>query len=393
MKGHLEARGKNTWSIVLELGRDADGARTRRRHTYHGPKRAAEQEMTRLLREIDTGTYIEPERLTVAQYLERWLKDSVEPNVAPRTAERYATIVRKHLVPALGHHPLTKLFPLHVSDYYSEALKTGRVDDTGGLSAQTVLHHHRVLREALQQAVKWQLVLRNVADAVDPPRPERKEMQSLDEKQTAALLQKARGTRMYLPILLAVTTGLRRGELLALRWSDVDLDSAKLAVCRSLQATKTQGLIFREPKTQRSRRVVSLMPITVDALKKHKREQDTRRMQFRKSYADGDLVFAGITGQVWHPSSFTGAWHRFTEKNDVSIRFHDLRHSHATQLLRQGIHPKIVSERLGHSTIGITLDTYSHVLPDMQEEAAIRMDGALRAAITKARRRAPKVVS
>ena len=188
MKGHLEQRGDSVWTAVIELGRDTSGRRVRRRYTFHGAKRQAEKELTRLLRELDTGTYVDGGRMAVSEYLEQWLRDYVHTNVAPRTSERYEQIVRLHLVPALGHHALSQLKPLHIAAYYAESLRTGRKDGKGGLSAQTVLHHHRVLREALNQAVRWQLLARNPADAVEPPKPERQQMQVLDEKQTIALL-------------------------------------------------------------------------------------------------------------------------------------------------------------------------------------------------------------
>ena len=179
MKGHLEERGKDRWYIVLEVGRDADGKRRRRRHTFNGTKTAAEREMVKLLRQLDTGTYLEPDRVTVAEYLQRWLADYAKPKVAPRTYERYEEIVRLHLSPELGHLKLAKLRPAHISSYYAKSLETGNKRNKGALSAQTVLHHHRVLKEALRQAVKWQLLYFNPAEAAQPPRPEKREMKTL----------------------------------------------------------------------------------------------------------------------------------------------------------------------------------------------------------------------
>ena len=172
---------------------------------------------------------------------------------------------------------------------------------------------------------------------------------------------------------------MRRGEILALRWRDVDLDAHALAVVQSLQSTKSKGLIFRQPKTQRSRRVVKLPQMTVDALRRHRAEQNEIRLRLGSSYEDDGLVLTGVGGRPWHPQAFSGACRNHLKRVGLPIRFHDLRHTHATQLLRQGIHPKVVSERLGHASIGITMDTYSHVLPDMQEEAAARIDAVLRA--------------
>ena len=384
MKGHLRKRGQGSWSIVLDLGRDATGKRRQKWHTVRGTADDAERELVRLLNAMNIGEYVEPARMTVGEYLDRWLKDYAQTNVAAKTYERYAQVVRLHLKPGIGHHRLPKLQPLHIQAMYSKQMQGGRKDKKkGGLSAQTVLHHHRILREALQQAVRWQLLARNPADAVEPPRAERREMQVLDEAETAVLLDKAAGSRLYLPILLAVTTGLRRGEILALRWQDVNLDAATLAVRRSLEQT-TAGLKFKQPKTQKGRRVVALPPITVEALRRHKADQAKVKLFLGPAYKDQGLICGRVHGTPVGPNEITAEFAALIRGSKLpQIRFHDLRHSHATQLLRQGIHPKIVSERLGHSTVGITLDVYSHVLPDMQEEAARKIDLALRAAMQR----------
>jgi integrase len=388
MKGHIRRRGKQSWAIAIYLGRDERGKRKYKWHTVKGGRRQAENECARLLNQLSGGEYVEPTRATVDEYLERWLEDYARSNVAGKTFERYAEIIRTHLVPAFGGCRLNKLHPLQIQAYYSLALQSGRKDGKGGLSAQTVLHHHRVLKDALTQAVRWRLLARNPADAVEPPRPAGREMQVLDEAQTAQLLKHAEGKELYLPILLGVTTGLRRGEILAARWSDVDFEAGTLAVCQSLEHTKAGGLVFKQPKTRRSRRVVALPTLAIEALRKHRAAQARHRLQAGTAYADHDLICARFDGQPRNPGAVTRSFRKLIEALDLPrIRFHDLRHSHATQLLRQDIHPKVVSERLGHSTIGITLDTYSHVLPGMQEQAAKRIDSVLRAAL---KRRKPR---
>lgn len=208
-------------------------------------------------------------------------------------------------------------------------------------------------------------------------------MKCLDETSTARLLKAAEGKDLHLPILLAVTTGMRRGEILGVRWQDLDLDAATLSVRQSLEQTKGR-LAPKQPKTQKGRRVVALLPMTVEALRRHRVEQAKYKLFFGPDYRDHDLVCARTDGSPWPPDSFTSSFSDFVRKAKLQVvRFHDLRHTHATQLLRQGIHPKVVSERLGHSTVGITLDVYSHVLPDMQEEAARRLDAALRLAMSQ----------
>jgi integrase len=388
MKGHLRRRGKNSWSIVLDLGRDASGKRRQKWHAVGGTKKVAERELARLVNALHTGAYIEPTRITVAEYLERWLEDYARSNVSAKTFERYAEIVRLHLTPDIGFHKLVKLQPLHIQSHYSKALQEGRKDRrSGGLSKRTVLHHHRVLREALQQAVRWQLLPRNPADAVAPPRAPRIEMRALDEEHVAQLLTLAKGTSLYVPILLAVAAGLRRGEILAVRWNDIDLDRGTLAVRQSLEQTKA-GLQFKQPKTQKGRRVVTLPSLVLDALRHHKAEQAKVRLKLGTGYQDNGLVCSAADGRPMNPNSFSHHCVYFLRQSGLAgLRFHDLRHSHATLLLRQGVHPKVVSERLGHSGVGITLDIYSHVLPDMQEEAARKLDYALRQALAKGDRK------
>lgn len=388
MKGCIHRRGKSSWGIVIELPRDELQKRRQKTFTVRGTKKAAEQELTRLLHELNTGAFIEPTRITVGEYLKRWLSDYAAPKVSAKTFERYSEIVRLHLTPALGHHQLTALKPMMIQECYAAALRNGRIDGNGGLSAQTVLHHHRVLREALRQAVRWQLLGRNPVDAVEPPRPQRREMVVLDEDQTIQLLDAAKESRLYIVVLLAVTTGLRRGEILGLRWQDIDIDNRIAHVRRTVEQVRG-GLRFKEPKTAKSRRAVALPELAVEALRRHLVDQKRERLKLGSAYRDSDLVCARLHGTPLDPGEVTAGFARLIGSLDLPrIRLHDLRHGHATHLLRQGTHPKIVSERLGHSTVGITLDTYSHVMPGMQEEAALKLDETLRAAQLR-RRTAP----
>jgi len=383
MRGHIRKRGQRSWAIVIDLGRDVEGKRRQKWHTVHGTKRQAEKELARLLHELEHGIYVEPHRMTVGEYLEKWLSDYAAAAVAPKTYERYAEICRNHLVPALGAVPLTKLQPLQIQSYYSKAQR--EVGPMGRkLSKQTVLHHHRILRSALKQAVKWQLVVRNPADAVEPPSPDRREMIALDEQDTATLLKLADGSRLYAAMLLAVTTGLRRGEILGLHWADLDLEKATLSVRHAVEQTREAGTRLKSPKSKKSNRTVALLEICIPTLRRHKAAQGEEKLRAGADYTDRGLVFAGEDGEIWSPDTFTKAYRDLVRRTAFEhVRFHDLRHTHATQLLRQGIHPKVVSERLGHSTIALTLDTYSHVLPGMDENAAAKLDVALRAAMDR----------
>ena len=384
MTGHIRKRGERSWAILLDLPRGPDGKRRRKWHTVHGTKKDAQRKRNELLHQLETGAYIEPARMTVKEYLAKWLSDYAATNVSGKTFERYSEIVRNHLEPTLGALPLPKLQPLHVQECYSGLLKSGRKNGKGGLSKRTVLHVHRLLHTALGHAVKWQLVARNVADAVQPPAPERKEMRALDERQTVWLFEAARGTRLYVPILFDATTGVRRGELLAIKWPDINLDAGSLSLRRSLEQTRA-GLRFKETKNKKGR-VISLPAILVKALREHLAEQNEFKKLFGADYQDQGLVFARPDGSIWKPESFTEEYFRFTRKIGVKVRFHDLRHSHASQLLRAGVPVKVVSERLGHSAVGITLDTYSHMLPGMQEEAAQKIDAAFEKVMEEGRR-------
>ena len=277
-------------------------------------------------------------------------------------------MVRLHLSPLLGHHALSKLSPLDVQGAYSKLSER--------LAARTVLHIHRLLYQALAQGVRWGLVVRNVAEAVEPPRPQSAEMDDFGASQIASLLELTKDSRLRIPIVLAVTCGLRRGECLALKWSDVDLETGKLQVSKSLEETIRGGLLMKGTKSGRGRQVI-LMGMAVATLRHHRAEQARIKLQTGGAYNPDDLVSPGLNGGPWRPSVFTDSFSRLMKRLNLPITFHGLRHSHASLGLSTGVHPKVMSERLGHSTVGITLDTYSHVVSGLQEQAVGRMEGAL----------------
>jgi integrase len=311
----------------------------------------------------------------VAVYLEQWLETYARPQVATKTYTRYAEISRRHLIPALGRLKLTKLQPLHIEEYYAKALRDGRLNGKGGLSPLTVRHHHRVLAGALGKAVRLKLLNRIPCESVDPPKPEHREAQALSQPESVALIEAANGSRLYLPIVLAVTTGLRRGELLGLKWEDIT--GSTLAVRRKIEQTRLEGVQIRKPKTKKSTRTIALPAFVLELLKRHETEQKKTRLMMGPAFDDQGFILCEADGSVWHPDSLTQSFRRFVRESGLrQITFHELRYSHATQLLKEGIHPKIVSERLGHATVAITMDTYSHVLEGMQEETADRLDKA-----------------
>lgn len=386
MTGYVKKRGKNSYSIVVYLGKDpATGKKQYKWYTVEGNKKKAEAELTQKLNELNHGTWIDSTDLSVREFLvDHWLKHA-KTQVSGKTYERYESIVKHHLVPELGAAPLVKLHPLAIQAAHTRALEGGRKDGReGALSPQTVLHHHRVLHKALEMAVKWRMIPVNPANAVEAPRPTRDEVRPIDETQSAWLIEAARGTRLYLPILLAVAMGMRRGEILALDWPAVDFSRGFLEVRRSVEETKEGGLKFKAPKSKHGRRQLSIPTLVVEALRAQQIEQNRRKALLGSDYEENGLACCQDDGRIWHPSAFTSAYRDLLRRRSIQpIRFHALRHSHVSQLLRSGVNPKVISERLGHSRVAFTLDVYSHLLPGMQEEAAAKTDAALRAALDK----------
>ncbi|WP_407531010.1 tyrosine-type recombinase/integrase [Methylobacterium oryzisoli] len=384
MKGHIRERSPGRWAIVLDLPDPETGKRRRKWHSFAGNKREAQKECARLITEMGSGIYLEPAKETLLQFLERWLKH-MRSQVAPRSHERYVEIARKNLVPVLGQAVLTKLRPEQISSAYAKALESGRRDGKGGLSPRTVHHMHRILRQALDQAVRWRMLHHNPADLVKPPKVERRAMRALDAAETARLLAHFRPTRMFVPVLLGVTCGLRRGEVTALTWGAVDLKTGQLSIAVSSEQTKA-GVRLKETKSGRAR-VVALPSLAVDELRRHRLAQAEELLRVGEKVTQTTRVFAQADGSPVQPNSLTHEFVRILRqaRGLPRIRFHDLRHSHATHLLASGVHPKIAQERLGHSSVGITLDLYSHVLPGMQADAAAKVDAALREAIDKTR--------
>jgi integrase len=350
--------------------------------TVRGNRREAEKELRRLLRTLDTGEHVDPSRTTVREWLTAWLA-AVREEVAPKTYERYAEIVGNFLAPSLGNLPLVKLAPSHIQDAYSGWAAGGRRDGKeGGLSPRTRHHIHRILNSALARAVEQQLLARNPAEVFKKrlPKVEHREMTTLSPEQSAQLLAEIRHTRVYWPVLLALSTGMRRGEVFALRWRNVDLERGILRVMESLEQTKA-GIRFKAPKTDRTRNI-TLPTFAIAELRRLKREQAEELLVLGTRQTGDTLVCARADGLPLQPQSLTHQFTRLTGriKELPRIRFHDLRHSHATQLLLTGVHPKVAQERLGHASITTTLDLYSHVTDTMQTDAAQRLDAAFAAA-------------
>jgi len=379
MKGHICKRSKDSWSIIIDIGRDPyTGKRRQQWHTVRGTKKDAERALRDMLLSFDQGTYVKPSRINVGEWLTQWCDTYVAMHTTIRTQESYKSIVDRHLIPSLGAIPLSELRPQHLQNHYAQALSQGRKDKKGGLSARTVLYQHRILSEALSHAVKMGLLARNVAEVVDPPRPSRPKMATLAPEDIHKYLEAASETPYYVFFSALLYTGLRRGELLALKWKNVDLDMATLYVVETAYKLNDGTYVIKEPKTPHSRRGVSLPPSLALLLRQHRSDQEVMFGQSDKDLTDADFVFTRPDGSPLNPNAITLAHAKILEKAGLPhVRVHDLRHTHATLMLKAGVHPKVVSERLGHANISITLDTYTHVLPGLQEAAAERFDGLL----------------
>jgi len=349
-------------------------------HTAKGPKRETiygktrrevDEKLTRAKADRDDGLVFDAENLALGEYLDTWLQGSVRGYVRQSTFDRYESAVRLHIKPALGRLKLKKLTPAHVQSFYRDRLDAG-------LAPASVNKLHMVLHKALSQAVQWHMVPRNVTEAVKAPRPAPEEMQTLSAAETRNLLAAARDDRLEALYVLAVSTGMRQGELLALKWKDVDLENARLSVRRTI--TKSGGrLLLGEPKTKNSRRTIHLTDASVRALREHLARQVAQIERVGDLYRDEGLVFASEVRTLMNPTNLRKrSFAALLKRADLQpIRFHDLRHTCATLLLTRNVHPKYVQELLGHANIAITLDTYSHVMPGMGTHAAKAMEDAL----------------
>jgi integrase len=382
-RGNIKQRSKGSWFIRVELESDpTTGKRRQKAETFVGNKRDAEARMNELLGNVRQGITGKAGRTTVAEFLERWLRDHAEANLAPRTSLRYANLLRTHVVPHIGSVQLDKLRVDHVVKLHA-TLRTSTRGNAGGtaISAMTRRHVHRVLHTALAHAVRWRLIAINPAGTVKAPSAKSAEMKTWDADLTRAFLFRAteESPRWQAYFTVALTTGLRLSEMAGLRWSDVDLAKGSLHVRQTIQEVPKLGRVVKAPKTAGSRRPVTLGPDVVALLRRYKAWQNELRLIGGDEWHAGDLVFTSYVGAPIDPATVRAALKRIAEAATVPvIRIHDLRHTAATLMLLAGVHVKVVSERLGHANISITLQTYSHVLPTMQQDAAAALDVLLR---------------
>lgn len=387
---------RKSWGVQVYLGRDPETGKGKRKWFSFPTRKEAEAHLSQMLAQLHGGGTIPTTKLTVAEYLLQWLEKYAAGNVRQTSLMSYREIVHRHLIPALGRIPLRQLSPLDVQGYYTSKLTgdgTSTTKKPRPLAPATIRKHAGVLHEALEHAVKWNLLARNVCDLVKPPERADKEMRIWDAEQVKLFLGEARRSasfRNYALYLAALTTGARQGELLGLRPQDINFTLGTATIQQTLYrlgGSKKDGqpaqILFNPPKTKKSRRTVDLPPILVEVLRQLIGENEAMRKEFGAGYCDlgehGPLVFCQPDGKPLHAHNIVRRdFQRVIKKAKVpKIRFHDMRHCHATDLLAHGEHPKLVSERLGHSSVAFTMQIYSHVLPGMQAQAVARLEERL----------------
>ncbi len=372
MIGTIIRRGKRSWRIKFDLPRDPETQERRIAYaTVRGTRKDAEKELRRRLTAIDTGMHVDPSARTVAEYLDQWLNDVAPATVAPKALERYRGLCRNQIKPHLGAIQLQKLRPADIAAWLQAVGKTG-------ISVRSIRHAHGVLRTALAHAAAIEIVERNVASIIKPPKLARTEIEILNAEQLSGALKKLDGHSIYPIAALAIGTGARRGEIAALRWNDVDLDAATVRIERSLEQTK-EGIRVKAPKTAAGRRSVSLPAFTVVALRDHRRQTLELRLQLGIGVLPGDApVFGDFHGNWPNPYSISDRWRDAVKSRKLpKVTFHALRHSHASALIAAGLDVVAVSRRLGHASPALTLSTYSHLFKKSDHQAAKAIDAAL----------------
>lgn len=379
-EGCISRRKDGSWCAVITVGRKPDG-KPKQRFFYGRTRQEVAEKLTKALAEIQQGTYVEPSGLTVGQWLDTWLEEYARPHIRPTTYDNYAMEIRAHIKPAIGSIPLAKLTANILQKFYNDLLVSGRKDGGGGLSNRTVKLAHTIIHSSLKQALQSGLVARNVSEATKPPRMQKQEMRVLTQEEMECFLKAIEGDRLGVAFLLDLATGLRRGELLALRWQDVDFKEGTTNIKRTLVRVGTSGgpakttLTYQEPKTKHGRRVVPIPEEVLLELKSHKARQNQEKLLLGEAYQDSGLVFCAEDGRPLDPSSFGKHFSKLAQKAGIAgATMHTLRHTYATRLLEANEHPKVVQELLGHSDISLTLNTYSHVMPELKRQAAAKLN-------------------
>jgi integrase len=381
MKGHIRKRGRDSWELKYDLGERADGQRQTRYKSFRGTKREAQAELTRLLAQAQSGGFVDSDKITVGEYVRarvaHWRARGI---VKDKSGERYEELVEFQVVPFLGKRLLQKLRADDIEAWHTYLLTKGRLDGTGGLASRTVSHVHKLLKRVLRDAVQHGLVLKNVAAEVRAPKIIAREMKILSPEQVSALSALLAGRTVAAPALTSLFTGARRGEVLALRWPDVDLDRKEMTIRRALEQTVEFGTRIKQPKTRAGARSISLPDIVVEILREHRRQQLEQRLALGLGKASVDaLVFpAPGSERLWSPDVFSGLWKDVETELGLGISFHSLRHTHASQLIAAGVPITEIAHRLGHASPATTLAIYAHMFKKDDSKAAAAINAALK---------------
>jgi integrase len=380
MRGHIRQSGKHSFELKLDVGRDAAGKRRTEYHTVRGSKREAQNKLAELIAAVGKGEHVKRSALTVAAHvtarIDQW---EALGKISPKTAERYRELAANQIAPHLGAIAVQQLKAADIERWHATLKTSGRKDGEGGLSTLTIRHAHRLLSKVLKEAARHDLVIRNVAAAESPPKVTREEVTILTDDQVRNVVTALAGTPLYPPVMIALFTGMRRGEILALRWGHVDLDGKIIMVRASLEETQAQGLRFKEPKSDAGQRDIALPDIVVEALREHRRQQLQTRLQLGLGKITSDaLLFARLDGGPCSPNTFSKDWaKRATGIGLSQITFHALRHTHASHLIDRGVDIVRISKRLGHSSPTVTLDTYAHIIARHEDKSAAAINDAV----------------
>lgn len=373
MRGTVIKRGKK-WAVVLDLGNDSDGKRRREWHSGYSSRKDAEAARAELVSSYNKGVHVSPSKLSVADWCRQWLVGLPAEGLGRNTIESYRVNVEAHIIPRLGYYQLQRLTPATIKGFYSALLEGGRRDGSGGLAPRTVQYVGVVLGRALEDAVRQTVIQANPARGIRKPRPAAPTMKTWTAAQLRHFLEHVSADRLYSLWLMAASTGMRRSEVLGLRWEDLDLSACRVATRQVVVLVDHQPVIKAANKTAASTRLIALDTATVEALREHRKQQLEERLAWGPAWVDSGLIFTLESGAPIHPERMTRWFEAHARASGLPlIRLHDLRHTHATLALQAGVHAKVVQERLGHSSISITLDTYSHAIPAMQEDAAERV--------------------
>jgi integrase len=330
--------------------------------TLKGNKAQAQAEAAKIIAAAVSGTFVDSSRETVANFIERWLRDWASQNLGGKAYERYAELMRKYVVPRVGTLPIQRLRAADLQAIYAAM---------GDVSDATRLYAHRVVSRCLRHATQWGVVQQNVATLVDAPKVRSGEVAVLTPEQIGVVLSELHEHWLHPIAALALGSGARRGEILGLRWRDLDLDAGTMRIERAIEQTK-QGISVKTPKTRHGRRVVTLAPVTVDILRAHRRAQQEQWLALGKGKVPPETpVFATLEGDIMSPRSISQAWERVTKRLGITASFHSLRHTHASTLFAEGVDPVTVSRRLGHGSAAITLTVYAHLMQTDDWAAAI----------------------